>query len=101
MEAGKQFPGFASRFSFRQRFEVDIGISVNEAGRRGGLSILRKRGRSFFAEIGRKGQAAMRQKYPNMASQWGKRGGRPRKPNLNEMGEEALDSKKGGCEPAH
>ncbi len=57
-------------------------ISVSEAGKKGGLAVLRNHGRSFFAKIGRKGQQAMRQKYPNMASEWGKLGGRPKKPRL-------------------
>jgi general stress protein YciG len=60
--------------------------NVREAGRSGGLAVLRTRGRDYYSEIGKLGQAAMRQKYPNMASEWGKRGGRPRKNNLNDMG---------------
>lgn len=36
-------------------------------------------------EIGRKGQQTMRDKYANMASEWGKKGGRPRKPKLEEI----------------
>jgi len=60
-------------------------ISVGEAGKRGGLACLRNKGHAFFVEIGKKGQLAMRQKYPGMASQWGRKGGRPRKPKLNEI----------------
>jgi general stress protein YciG len=59
--------------------------SVNEAGRRGGLTVLQKRGRGFYADIGHKGQLALRLKYPNMASEWGKLGGRPRKPSLSQL----------------
>jgi hypothetical protein len=61
-------------------------LNVQEAGRLGGLAVLRKRGRAFFAEIGKSGQKAMRRKYPNMASVWGKLGGRPRKSSLGNMG---------------
>ena len=57
-------------------------ITVNEAGRKGGLTILAKRGNKHFAEIGKKGQEEMKKRYPNMASEWGKKGGRPRKNNL-------------------
>lgn len=64
---------------------LTMGISVNEAGRRGGLAVFRHRGRRFFAEIGRKGQRAMRARYPNMAQKWGKLGGRPKKPKLKEV----------------
>jgi len=60
-------------------------ISVVEAGRKGGLKVLSKRGRAFYSEIGRKGQQAMRQKYPNMASDWGKLGGRPKKLTLDQI----------------
>jgi len=60
--------------------------NVREAGRSGGLSVFTKRGRAFFTEIGKLGQIAMRQKYPNMAREWGRRGGRPRKNNLDDVG---------------
>jgi len=63
-----------------------MAITVNEAGRKGGLAVLRNRGRQFYIEIGRKGQKVMRTKYPESASEWGRRGGRPRKPNLKNMG---------------
>jgi hypothetical protein len=66
----------------------ETAITVHEAGKRGGLSCLRNRGRGFFSEIGKTGQRAMRQKYPGMAREWGKRGGRPRKRSLADiMGE--------------
>ncbi len=65
-----------------------MSLTVAEAGRRGGLKVLQIRGRDHFAEIGKKGQLVMRQRYPGMAAQWGKRGGRPRKPTLAQyMGE--------------
>lgn len=57
-------------------------ISVNEAGKKGGLALLAKHGSKHFAEIGKKGQEALRKRYPGMASEWGKKGGRPRKNNL-------------------
>ena len=57
-------------------------MTVREAGRRGGLAVLKNRGRAFFVEIGHKGQAEMRSRYPNMAAEWGKKGGRPRKKNI-------------------
>ena len=62
--------------------------TVQEAGRLGGLKLFSNRGRAYFVEIGRRGQRAMRRKYPGMAAEWGKLGGRPKKPNLGEiMGE--------------
>jgi general stress protein YciG len=53
--------------------------TVQEAGRRGGLALFQKRGKRYFVEIGVKGQAVTRMRYPGMASEWGKKGGRPRK----------------------
>jgi len=42
----------------------------------------------FNVIIGRKGQEATRQKYPDMATEWSKLGGQPKKPTLQEiMGE--------------
>ena len=57
-------------------------ITVTEAGRKGGLALLSKRGKKHFAEIGKKGQEIMKKRYPGMASTWGKKGGRPRKNNV-------------------
>ncbi len=47
-------------------------ITVQEAGRRGGLSVLANRGREHFVAIGKKGQEALRERYPNMAKEWKK-----------------------------
>ena len=54
-------------------------ITVAEAGRKGGLALLAKNGNKHFAEIGKKGQEILRKRYPGMASEWGRKGGRPRK----------------------
>jgi len=62
-----------------------MAINVDEAGKRGGRVVLGKYGRGFFVRIGKKGQKAMRDRYPNMASRWGKLGGRPRKPKLEDF----------------
>lgn len=64
-------------------------LTVAEAGRRGGLRLRQSRGRDHFVIIGKKGQEAMRRNHPGMAREWGKLGGRPRKPRLDEiMGED-------------
>ena len=57
-------------------------ITAAEAGRKGGLSLLSRRGTKHFAEIGKKGQDTIKRLYPGMASIWGKKGGRPRKNNI-------------------
>jgi hypothetical protein len=73
--------------SFNRHSEKET-LTVREAGRLGGLTLLLKHGKSHFTKIGQKGQRVTRAKYPDMASAWGKLGGRPRKPNLNTgMGE--------------
>jgi len=75
-------------------------VTVQEAGRIGGLRVLRSRGRVHFAAIGRKGQQAMRRKYPGMAAEWGRKGGRPRKPTLGEiMGGRGKDTTKEVADP--
>jgi len=61
----------------------EIGsVTVSEAGGKGGLSVLSRRGTKHFAEIGKKGQDTIKRLYPGMASTWGKKGGRPRKNNI-------------------
>ena len=60
-------------------------ITVREAGRLGGLANLRAHGRAHYVAIGQKGQRAMRARYPDKAREWGKLGGRPRKPSLDEI----------------
>ena len=63
-------------------------MDVNEAGRKGGLTVLNKLGREFYVIIGRKGQKALRERYPGMARTWGKQGGRPKKPDLGGVGDQ-------------
>lgn len=72
-------------------------LTVVQAGRKGGRSTLRKRGRAFYVHIGRIGQLATRKKHPGMARIWGKMGGRPKKPTLHEiMGENGQIITRGG-----
>lgn len=63
-------------------------ISVREAGRRGGRATLQNRGVNHFKKIGRKGGQRTAQLYHELLSEFGKMGGRPRRPILDEiMGE--------------
>jgi len=59
-------------------------ITVAEAGRRGGRSTLEHHGAEFFREIGRKGGQRTAQLYIELLSEFGKKGGRPRRPALND-----------------
>jgi hypothetical protein len=76
------------RIAIQRSFFLFMGVkemesvTVKEAGRKGGLTVLSKRGTKHFAEIGKKGQEIMKKRYPGMASTWGKKGGRPRKDSI-------------------
>ena len=66
------------------------GITVDEAGRRGGNTTRERYGRDFYRRIGKLGGERTRELYAEALKEVGKRGGRPRRPALDEyMGEEA------------
>jgi len=60
------------------------GITVAEAGRRGGRATLENQGVDFFRKIGRKGGQRTAKLYSDLLKDFGRRGGRPRRPTLNE-----------------
>ena len=65
-------------------------ITVREAGARGGRATLERLGTDFFREIGRKGGLRTKELYGSFFKEYGHRGGRPRRPSLDEcVGEEA------------
>ncbi len=70
------------------KVEASDQITVQEAarllGRRGGQSTLARKGRTFFQEIGAKGGKRQKELYADLLAEFGRRGGRPRRPNLNE-----------------
>ncbi len=68
----------------RDKADHTTGISVQEAGRRGGESTLERRGTNFFREIGRKGGQRTAKLYRELLKEFGKKGGRPRHPSLNK-----------------
>ncbi len=57
-------------------------MNVREAGRRGGESTLKRWGVSFFRDIGRRGGRRTAQMYRDLLKEYGKRGGRPKRPKL-------------------
>jgi len=59
-------------------------ITVGEAGRRGGRATLESHGADFFKRIGKKGGQRTVKLYREMLSEFGKKGGRPRRPALDE-----------------
>jgi len=69
--------------------EISGGISVREAGRRGGCSTLEHHGVEFFRDIGRKGGHRTARLYGELLKEFGKKGGRPKRPSLDKsVGEE-------------
>jgi general stress protein YciG len=63
-------------------------ITVQEAGRRGGQATLQNQGVRHFKKIGRKGGRRTAELYRDLLSDFGKRGGRPRRPSFIESMEE-------------
>jgi len=62
--------------------DLDPDISAKEAGRRGGLATLNKKGRKFYQEIGKKGGLRTAELYKEVLSDFGKAGGRPKSPSI-------------------
>ena len=60
-------------------------ITVAEAGRRGGQATLENQGVEFFKRIGRKGGQKTKELYGGLFKEFGKQGGRPRRPFLDDM----------------
>lgn len=72
--------------------EAPEGISVKEAGRRGGRATVENQGVDFFRRIGRKGGERTKELYADLLREFGKKGGRPRRPTLGESaGEQDRD----------
>jgi general stress protein YciG len=66
----------------------DSNISVSEAGRRGGQATLQNHGIKHFKKIGHKGGKRTVKLYKQLLSEFGKRGGRPHRPMLDDYMEE-------------
>jgi general stress protein YciG len=64
--------------------DLEKPVTVQEAGRRGGQATLQNRGVTHFQKIGRKGGKRTAELYRELLSDFGKRGGRPRRPSLSE-----------------
>lgn len=87
--------------------EAPEGISVKEAGRRGGTATRdRFAGTDFYQRIGAKGGKRQKELYSDLLAEFGKLGGRPKRPSLEDsMGEESSQKKEsavgpGGSPPA-
>jgi len=68
--------------------DKEHGLSVKEAGARGGKATLARYGRDYYAAIGRLGGQRTAALYGLLFREFGKLGGRPRRPVLGKnMGE--------------
>lgn len=59
-------------------------ITVAEAGRRGGLATRDRHGIEFYRQIGARGGQTTKRRWGHLFSQFGKKGGRPKRPVLSE-----------------
>ena len=73
--------------------ENEEAMSVRDAGRKGGESTLKRWGVGFFRDIGRRGGRRTAQLYGNILNEFGKRGGRPRRPDLGDNPGEGKSNK--------
>ena len=65
------------------KLECMTEISVKEAGKKGGRTTLERYGHDYFKTIGRRGGQKTKERYGHLFSENGRKGGRPRKPDLN------------------
>ena len=63
-------------------------LTVTQAGRRGGSATLQNQGMDFFKKIGQKGGRRTAELYAAQLSEFGKKGGRLRRPTLDEFARE-------------
>lgn len=75
--------------------EVSNVITVREAGRRGGHATrTRFQGTDFYRRIGAMGGKRQKELYHDLLAEFGRMGGRPRRPSLEDsMGGESPEKK--------
>ncbi len=59
-------------------------LTVAEAGRRGGIMTRDRRGIEFLRKIAQRGGQTTKRRYSHLFSEFGRKGGRPRRPALND-----------------
>jgi len=65
--------------------EANPGVSVREAGRRGGNVTLQNHGHDHFRRIGSLGGTTTKARWGQLFQQMGRKGGRPRRPAINKI----------------
>lgn len=71
-------------------------ITVAEAGRRGGIATRDRRGIEFLRQIAKKGGETTKKRWGHLFGEFGRRGGRPKRSNLESVGEEDRNQKEAG-----
>ena len=78
------------------------GMTVAEAGRKGGVKVAQERGRAFYEQIGKKGGESVRaSRGPEFYSQIGHKGGQKVRELIEQgkrMAREAAAKKEGGLD---
>ena len=69
-------------------------ITVAEAGRRGGTATRDRHGVEFYRQIGARGGETTKTRWGHLFSEFGRRGGRPKRPNLENAVVEGSPQKK-------
>jgi len=68
--------------------EIGIQEAARQLGQRGGATTRDRHGVDFYRQIGARGGETTKKRWCHLFSQFGKKGGRPRRPSLEDMGEE-------------
>jgi hypothetical protein len=67
----------------RSEMDTKDKVSVQDAGRRGGTTTRERYGSEFYQRIGKKGGERTHELYSEAMREIGKKGGRPRRPELH------------------
>lgn len=70
-----------------EAMEPEKGVTVRQAGARGGRSTRDRHGVEFLKKIAKKGGDTTKKRYGHLFAEYGRRGGRPRRPSLHGMEE--------------
>jgi len=62
--------------------DITVDLGVKEAGKKGGRITLERYGHNYFKIIGRRGGQRTKELYGHLFCEFGRKGGRPRKPDM-------------------
>lgn len=67
--------------------QITVQEAARQLGQRGGATTRDRHGVEFYRQIGARGGETTKRRWGHLFSQFGKKGGRPRRPSLEDMGE--------------